>query len=58
MEKKEKKTEESVKKAAKKEVSPKEECHKPKRLNALGEWIHSPDWKPLIKVIDMKAVLK
>jgi hypothetical protein len=36
----------------------KEEINKPKRYNALGEWINSPDWKPFMKIIDMKAVLK
>jgi hypothetical protein len=44
-------------KTATKNVS-KEEPGKPKRLNALGEWINSPDWKPFIKIIDMKAVMR
>ncbi|OAV67749.1 hypothetical protein Barb6XT_01329 [Bacteroidales bacterium Barb6XT] len=30
----------------------------PKRYNKLGEWLHSPDRKPLLRIIDMKAVLK
>ncbi|GHT63144.1 hypothetical protein AGMMS50239_18500 [Bacteroidia bacterium] len=44
-------------KEAPKSVS-KEETGKPKKLNALGEWINSPDWKPFIKIIDMKAVMR
>jgi hypothetical protein len=44
-------------KTATKNVS-KEKISKPKRLNAYGEWINSPDWKPFIKIIDMKAVMR
>ncbi|OAV73500.1 hypothetical protein Barb6_00167 [Bacteroidales bacterium Barb6] len=29
-----------------------------RKLSALGEWFYNPDTKPLIKIIDMKAVLK
>ncbi|OAV65248.1 hypothetical protein Barb4_03492 [Bacteroidales bacterium Barb4] len=30
----------------------------PKRYSKLGEWLHDPDRKPVLKIIDMKAVLK
>jgi hypothetical protein len=36
----------------------KEEDYKPKKLNALGEWFFDPNEKPLIKIVDMRAVLK
>ncbi|OAV63182.1 hypothetical protein Barb4_05539 [Bacteroidales bacterium Barb4] len=30
----------------------------PKRYNKWGEWFHNPDSKPVLRIIDMKAVLK
>jgi hypothetical protein len=29
-----------------------------KRLSALGKWFYDPNSKPLIEILDMKAVLK
>jgi hypothetical protein len=49
--------EKTTKKVSKRSPS-KEEDYKPKRLNALGKWFFDPNTKPLIKIVDMRAVLK